>query len=73
MYLKYKNNLLFLGQMHQCLYCGKELASKYNLKVHIRDIHEQVGGVQCQHCHKIYKNQEALRKHVHAIHTMKSS
>ena len=63
---------IILGGMYQCLYCGKELASKYNLKVHTRDIHEQVGGVQCTYCYKMYKNQEALRKHMHAIHVIKN-
>ena len=54
-----------------CAYCGKVLSNKYNLKIHIRDIHETPAEQQewiCEYCNQRKKTQTALR-----IHTTKCS
>jgi len=50
-----------------CPHCEKELSSKWNLRVHIRDIHERSEehfSLFCPHCNQEKKTQTALRLHV---------
>ena len=54
-----------------CVHCGKVMSNKYNLKIHIRDIHETPAEQQewiCEYCNQRKKTQTALR-----IHTAKCS
>jgi len=68
---KYKYKTLhFLGGKFQCRYCFKELSNKYNLKVHVRDIHEQPEWEElaCPFCSKYSKSKSALRTHINDYH-----
>jgi len=50
-----------------CVHCGKVMSNKYNLKIHIRDIHETPTEQQewiCEYCNQRKKTQTALRIHV---------
>ena len=57
----------FVSGGFSCVHCGKVMSNKYNLKIHIRDIHETPAVQQewiCEYCHQRKKTQTALRIHV---------
>lgn len=54
-------------RVHQCLVCGKALASKTNLVVHIRQ-HTGERPFECGKCDKAYASRGGLRKHMTTKH-----
>lgn len=48
-----------------CPVCGKQISNKYNLRIHVRDKHEQQHGTRpiCAVCRRNFKNANSLRVH----------
>ncbi|KAK3850407.1 hypothetical protein Pcinc_042886 [Petrolisthes cinctipes] len=48
-----------------CPVCGKQISNKYNLRIHVRDKHEQQHGSRpiCTVCRRNFKNANSLRVH----------
>jgi uncharacterized Zn-finger protein len=55
-----------------CRECKREFGNKYNLKVHVQDVHGQAHGpVSCPYCKKLFKNKSSLRYHHYRHHNIK--
>ena len=52
----------------KCKVCSKILSNKYNLKIHISDVHEKQKRFQCHICEKSFAQSNTLRDHKIAIH-----
>ncbi|KAJ8969471.1 hypothetical protein NQ317_015286 [Molorchus minor] len=49
-----------------CPYCCRKFVNRYNLKVHVRDKHEDNSmDLDCQVCGKTMRNQSCLRVHMY--------
>ena len=61
---------IFLGGSYVCEYCYKVLSNKYNLKIHIRDVHEESNQEEliCPYCYKKSKSKSSLRIHIATNH-----
>jgi Putative transcriptional repressor regulating G2/M transition len=58
----------------KCPACPRVFVNKFNLKVHIRDVHSaDRGPFSCSQCGKQVKNQSCLRVHIYQQHRKKSS
>jgi hypothetical protein len=58
----------------KCPLCPRVFVNKFNLKVHIRDVHSvDQGPFSCSQCGKQVKNRSCLRVHVYQQHRKKSS
>ena len=71
-WLPYENKLSLTpgAARFQCEICYKMLSNKYNLKIHIRDVHEDSfeGGVICEYCNKTFSTKSSLRTHINNYH-----
>ena len=50
-----------------CLHCGKKLAQKESLKIHVSNFHEKIKH-QCVHCKKEFNQRSSLITHISNIH-----
>lgn len=49
-----------------CPFCCRKFVNRYNLKVHVRDKHEDHSiDLDCQICGKTMRNQSCLRVHMY--------
>ena len=55
-----------------CTLCYKSFFDKGTTKRHMKTVHMEYQAVQCQICHRTYKNMNALRAHS-ATHKMNFS
>ena len=55
----------------QCQYCHKYFPLKYNLNIHVRDVHRKPT-IPCEICGKLFKTQVLLNNHMN-IHTGKKT
>jgi uncharacterized Zn-finger protein len=51
------------SQKFPCLECGKLLCSKFNLKIHIRQVHERELNFECGECDKMFFSKHARDLH----------
>lgn len=59
--------------IYHCVQCHKVFKSKYSLRAHLANIHEDKRGpVRCPLCNKLSKNQRSLATHVIEIHGLSS-
>ncbi|EDO35502.1 predicted protein, partial [Nematostella vectensis] len=50
--------------MCQCLECGKELLTSYNLKRHVKTVQKQENLYKCEYYHKHFGQKRNLKRHV---------
>ncbi|KAJ9594260.1 hypothetical protein L9F63_014316, partial [Diploptera punctata] len=63
-----------LSTCMKCPLCSRVFVNKFNLKVHIRDVHSlDRGPFSCVQCGKQVKNRSCLRVHIYQQHRKKSS
>ena len=61
------------GEKVLCVQCQKVLSSMNNAKRHYIIRHQQNQRIQCQICHKLYKNIHSRDTHLIQIHGVKAS
>ena len=53
----------------KCDYCDHWSKSKFDLKSHINDIHQEEKGQKCQMCGKSFAQSGSLKKHYMLVHS----
>ena len=56
-----------------CLQCNKVLKTKAKLKIHVKQIHNQIRDKQCAQCNYNTYNAGNLRLHINKVHLRKST
>ncbi|KAM7347363.1 transcription factor grauzone-like [Cochliomyia hominivorax] len=51
-------------ETHKCDICGKLSATKYNLKLHKKFVHERDKQFECKQCHKTFAQNSNLERHL---------
>ena len=52
----------------KCEICKKEITGKYNFKVHMENVHEELKRYKCNKCDKNFTQNIALKLHISAVH-----
>lgn len=76
MFTTFKGYKQHLGKKHRlkrknskCKVCMKRFYSKYALKMHVLQVHDQSTKVECDICKKVLYNKYILISHIKAIHS----
>ena len=51
-----------------CIHCSKNFASKYNLKIHLKCVHQKSRDFVCSNCGKCFTQLISLQTHVSHVH-----
>ena len=51
-----------------CDKCGKQFDMRYQLKKHIKVVHDKIRDQQCHLCEKNFKTKDVLREHISSVH-----
>merc|ERR1712141_348995 len=62
-----------MGKRHKCDKCPREFTQIYNLRLHIKDVHENSEKVTCDLCdHQEFSHTLNLRRHIEKVHEGKN-
>ena len=50
--------------LFQCLVCGKQINLKYNMRIHVSNMHLKATNNVCQYCFKVFKNNLSCSRHM---------
>ena len=70
---KYKRHMESHIKPYKCEHknCNKYFGTKWDLKIHINGIHNNIKLYKCQYCHKTFKHPSSKRNHINTIHLNK--
>ena len=58
-------------KIYECNECYKRFSKKYNLKMHIKGVHQEERPFKCTICPKAFKRKAHLQAHLKKIHSIK--